>query len=208
MSTVPGHLLLSITLPPVQHSGCQKPTALTSTHAHTVQTSNTSLSSHVCESFNLGHSGVIRKTMNVEPNCFFLRKLFIWSLVKHYNLNHKTDIFYEFQHNGGFAGELIKWVVCCLWCVGFCSVRTAISFILHTAEDGWLMTSTSGISICPLHRPACVHLLHCSKKHFPFSVVSLTQKTHTRARTDTHTALPNSRPPYLQCRLSQRCKFK
>lgn len=38
------------------------------------------------------------------------------------------------------------------------------------------MTSTSGILIGPLHKPACVHLLHCSKKHFPFSVVSLTQK--------------------------------
>lgn len=114
-------------------------------------------------------------------------KSFIWSLVKHCNLNHKTDIFYEFQHNGGFTGELIKRVVCCLLFVmcGFCSVTTAISFILHTAEDGWLMTSTSGISICPLHRPACVHLLHCSKKHFPFSVVSLTQKTHTCAQTRT-----------------------
>lgn len=90
---------------------------------------------------------------------------------------------------------------------GLCGVRTAMSFILHTAEDGWLMTSTSGISIGPLHRPACVHLLHCSKKHFPFSVVSLTQK---KKKTHTHSLYStlNSRPPYRPWRLSQQCKFK
>lgn len=112
-------------------------------------------------------------------------KSFIWSLVKHCNQSHKTDIFYEFQHKWGLHWRVDQ-TSCLLFVMcGFCSVRTAISFILHTAEDGWLMTSTSGISICPLHRPACVHLLHCSKKHFPFSVVSLTQKTHTCAQTRT-----------------------
>lgn len=45
--------------------------------------------------------------------------------------------------------------------------------------------------------PACVHLLHCSKKHFPFSVVSLTQKTHKLTHANTHTTHRHSRPPYL-----------
>lgn len=40
--------------------------------------------------------------------------------------------------------------------------------------------------------PACLHLLHCSKKHFPFSVLSLTQKTHTLTGTHCSTKLTAS----------------
>ena len=59
VSTVPGHLLLSITLPQVQHGECQEPTALTSTHARTVQLHNTDL--HIHESWHKEEGGIIER---------------------------------------------------------------------------------------------------------------------------------------------------
>lgn len=71
--------------------------------------------------------------------------------------------------DGSLAGTLIKSDTHCLRRVRSAAGASA----LHSAEDGMAGDQQLGAFFT---RPACVHLLHCSKKHFPFSVVSLTQK--------------------------------
>lgn len=71
--------------------------------------------------------------------------------------------------DGSLAGTLIKSDTHCLRRARSAAGASA----LRSAEDGMAGDQHLGAFLA---RPACVHLLHCSKKHFPFSVVSLTQK--------------------------------
>lgn len=169
VSTVPGHLLLSITLPPVQHPECQNPTALTSTHAAYCTDLEMYHTNLIPLAYESSHGDIIEINYSESKHgislkselCFFVngiinlrggdlkaaprRSQTFAGFLSFLPETHKIDILPMWW--GRFIWELIKWAVCCLRCV-----RTDISFIFRYVGDGWLMTSTLGcfqLALCP-----------------------------------------------------------
>lgn len=137
--------------PPVQHPECQKPTALTSTHARPVRIYNTPI---WYESYDLGERGIIERR--------YWKVLFLWNnspggskeirsrmFVKH---RIRIKLIYSFiqSDDGSLTWKLIRWVICCLR-------RRSPSLSSSTQQKtGWLMTSTSGVFNWPVAH--CLHV--------------------------------------------------